>query len=296
MKQKVALVLSGGGARGTAHIGVIEEIERLGFEISSIAGTSMGSVVGGVYALGKLDTFKTWISSLDLLKVLSLVDITIGNPGLIKAEKVLKKMKEFTGNENIESLSIPFVAIATDILNNQEVVFAKGSIYDAIRASIAIPSVITPVKTETGILVDGGVLNNIPVNHVNRTPGDILIVVDVNAPIPLDLPLISKKKKEESESLYQKKIKEFYAYLHKANPVHKEDKLGYTDVVSRSIYLMINQIARLQMQNYKPDILIEISHEACGTFDFYKANQVIEIGRHAAKKQIEFYLEKQTVY
>ncbi len=286
MKQKVALVLSGGGARGTAHIGVIEELVRQGYQISSIAGTSMGALVGGMYALGKMDEFKEWICSLDKRKVFSLVDFSLGQLGLVKAEKVFNTMKEFTGDANIEDLSLPYAAVAADVINREEVVFRSGSIYDAIRASIAIPSVITPVKTKTGVLVDGGVMNNIPVNHVNREEGDLLVVVNVNATIPVQFPVRTEQETQESKTQYQEKMKEFYAHLQKVNPLHKEEKFGYLNLVGKTINLMISQIAQLHLEQYNPDIMIEISRESCGTYDFYKAEELVEIGRFATQKAL----------
>jgi len=287
MKQKIALVLSGGGARGTAHIGVIEELLKHDYEISSIAGTSMGSLIGGMYALGKMDEFKQWICTLDKRKVFNLLDFSIGQQGLIKAEKVLKTMQEFAADTNIENLSIPYAAVAADIANRKEVVFREGSLYQAIRASIAIPSVITPVKTETGVLVDGGVMNNIPVNHVQRTEGDLLVVVDVNADIPVQFPAKTEKEKTESKSIYQKKIQEFYSHLHKTNPLQKNEKLSYINVVNQSINLMIYHIAQLHLEQYTPDIKIEISRNSCGTYDFYKADELVEIGRLAAQESLK---------
>ncbi len=283
MKQKIALVLSGGGARGIAHIGVIKELLAQGYEISSIAGTSMGSVVGGMYAMGKLDEFNEWVCSLDRRKVVSLVDFSFGHQGLVKADKVLKTIKEFTGEANIEDLSLPYAAVSADIVNKKEVVFREGNIFEAIRASIAIPSVITPVKTETGVLVDGGVMNNIPVNHVVRVEGDLLVVVNVNATVPLNLPSRTDKETQERKSRYQEKIKEFYAHLQKVNPLHSEEKLSYLNLVSRTINLMIYQIAQLHLAQYNPDIMIEVSSESCGMYDFYKAEELVEIGRIAAR-------------
>ncbi len=288
-KQKASLVLSGGGARGTAHIGVIEELEKQGFEISSIAGTSMGAVVGGIYALGKLDEFKEWLCSLDRLKVFSLADFSLGHLGLVKAEKVLKTMKAFTGDANIEDMPIHYAAVAVDIINKNEVVFTKGSLYDAMRASIAIPSVITPVKTKNGLLVDGGVMNNIPVSHAFRTSGDILVVVNVNANIPVDKPKISKKDTEEKQSVYQIKLKEFYSHLPKIYHQDREEKLNYFDLISETISLMTHHIAQLQLENYSPDIVIEISRDACSMYDFYKAEEMIEIGRFATMKKLSNY-------
>ena len=283
MGKKVALVLSGGGARGSAHIGVIEGLLEQNYEITSIAGTSMGALVGGMYALGKMEEFKTWLCSLDRMKVFSLVDFSFGHLGLIKAERVLNTMREFTGDGNIEELPIPYAAVATDIKNRREVVFTQGSLYDAIRASIAIPSVITPVKTSDGILVDGGVMNNIPVNHVRRTPGDQLFVVNVNAAIPVIHPEKTKARAREELNLYQKKIRDFRSQLQKINPLQKEEKFGYFDLVGESINVMIHQIAQLHLKEYHPDRLIEISRDSAGTYDFFKAEELIEMGRIAVR-------------
>src|SRR5476651_40908 len=174
MKQNISLVLSGGGARGIAHIGVIEELERQGFNIASVAGTSMGAVVGGVYALGQMDAYKTWLYTLDKLKVFGLIDFSFSAQGMVKGDKLFNTIKAFINDANIEDLNMPYAAVAADIINKKEVVFTQGSIYDAIRASIAIPTVFTPVKYADGLLVDGGIINNLPIEHVKRHPGDIL--------------------------------------------------------------------------------------------------------------------------
>ena len=287
MKQKVSLVLSGGGARGIAHIGVIEVLEEEGYEIVSVTGTSMGSVVGGVYALGKMEEFKKWMLTLDRLKVISLFDFSFSSQGLIKGDKVLNTMKEFISDENIEDLRIPYAAVAVDLLKKEEVIFTKGSIYDAIRASVSIPSLLTPVKKEDAVLVDGGVLNNIPVNHAHRVAGDILVAVDVNANIPVFEPALSKKEHKEKQSIYQEKIRNFQNQLKKIKPGNHEEKLGYFNLISKTIGLMSYQIAHLTLEKNPPDLLINISRESCDTFDFYKAEELIEIGRHAAIESLK---------
>ena len=148
----------------------------------------MGALVGGIYGVGKLQEFKIWLYTLDKLDVFKLIDFTLSSQGLIKGDRVFNKMKEFIPDMNIEDLKIHYAATATDILNNKEVVFKQGSIYEAIRASVAIPTVITPVKKDNKLLVDGGVMNSLPINHVKRTEDDILIVVYVNANIPVYKP------------------------------------------------------------------------------------------------------------
>ena len=289
MKKKVSLVLSGGGARGIAHIGVIEELEDRGYEIVSVAGTSMGALVGGVYALGKLEEYKEWILGLDKLKVFNLLDFTVSSQGLVKGDKVFHRMKAFIPDGNIEDLPVSYVAVATDVINNKEVVFTQGSVFDAVRASVAIPTVFTPVKTEGGLLVDGGVLNNIPVNRVKRFPGDILIVVHVNANIPVEKPVLSKQEKDLKESVYQKKLKTFKSHLQKIAPVNHEENMGYFDLINKTINLIRNQNAKLSLQRYPIDVLIEVSRHSCGTFDFFKAEEMISIGRYAAAQSLEKY-------
>ncbi len=292
MKKDVALVLSGGGARGIAHIGVIEELEKQGFNIKSISGTSMGALVGGVYAVGKMQEYKNWIYTLDKLDVFKLIDFTFSKQGLVKGDRVLNKMEEFIPDTNIEELKIYYAATATDIINRKEVVFTKGSLYEAVRASISIPTVFTPVNTENSILVDGGVVNNVPINHVKRTKGDILIAVHVNADIPVYKPTIPKSKKDINQSIYLKKIKEFQSKLYKIIPQGKDKELGYFDLINKTIAMLTYQTSKMMIEKYPPDILINISRNSSGTFDFYKAEELVEIGRHAAKRSIEEFKTK----
>ena len=182
-KQKVALVLSMGGARGIAHIGVIEELLRHNFEITSIAGSSMGAMVGAMYASGKLEECKEWLYSWDKRKMWELADLTLSRDGLVKGDRFIKELKQIIPVMNIEDLPIPYVAMATDIVCDQEVRFDSGNLYDAIRATISIPMLFRPLRKDGMVLIDGGILNPLPLNQVHRTEGDILIAVDVNAPI-----------------------------------------------------------------------------------------------------------------
>jgi len=188
MNKKVALVLSSGGCRGLAHIGVIEELLNDGYEISSISGSSIGSLIGGVYASGNLKTFTEWVCQLDEVDIYDLIDLTLTGAGFIKGERIFKKFESFIGCKTFEELKIPLAVVATDIVKREEVVFDKGNLILAIRASVAIPTIITPLLYKDMVLVDGGVVNPIPVNCVKRTEGDILVVVDVNSRIPYEKP------------------------------------------------------------------------------------------------------------
>lgn len=295
MKPVVTLVLSGGGARGIAHIGVIEELERRAYEIASVTGTSMGALVGGVYADGALDPLKEWLLSLDKLRVFRLVDFTLSRSGLVKGDRVFNRMRDFIPDTPIEELRIPYAAVAVDLVRKEEVVFRQGSLFEAIRASVSIPSVLTPVKTQGRILVDGGVLNNIPVNHAPRVPGDILVVVNVNASIPVRKPEISREEHEKQKRAYQRKTEEFQSYvqkiLHPPSATRKvashEENMGFFNLIDKTIGLMTDHMAKLSLKDFQPDVLVEVSHDACGTFDFYKAEEMLEMGRQAAKENLD---------
>jgi NTE family protein len=289
MKQKVSLVLSGGGARGIAHIGVIEELEKLDFEIVSITGTSMGALVGGIYSLGKINEFKEWLYTLDKLKIFKLFDFSFSSQGLIKGDKVIRELKKFIPDKNIEDLKILYTAVAVDIINKKEVVLEKNSIYEAIRASIAIPTVFTPVKMDNTNLVDGGVLNNIPINHAKRVQGDLLIAVNVNADAPLYKPAMLKDEIEIRKSNYKAKMQDFKNHLQKKIPIEKKEGLDYFNLINKTINLMIENTTLTTIEKYPPDILINVSRNSCGIFDFYKAEEIVENGRISAQKILELH-------
>jgi NTE family protein len=287
MGQKVALVLSSGGARGMAHIGVIESLLANGYEITSIAGSSMGSVVGAFYAAGKLDEFTEWLMDLDRMDVFNLIDFTFSVQGFVKGEKVFKSLEKVMPDLNIEDLRIPYCAIATDIADKAEAVFTEGSVYQAMKASVAIPTVIRPVKVESKNYVDGGVTNPIPIGHVQRTEGDILVVSNVNAIIPYIKVVEDKKKEKEEKESYNKKIQQFinkWGKLLPATGAEAKNKLGFFDILNESIDLMQDKLTSLLLEKHKPDIQINISRNCCTTFEFYKAKEIIGAGKQAFEK------------
>ena len=178
--KKVALALSSGGPRGFAYIGAIEELLSRGYEITSVAGTSAGSLIGGIYAAGGLDAFKEWLYELDPVKVIALMDFSISKNYLVKGDRIIKVIKERVPEVNIEDLPIPFAAVATDLYTGEEIVFREGPLFEAIRASISVPSMFRPVRWKGRTLVDGGMVNTLPLNRVQRVEGDILIGFNVN--------------------------------------------------------------------------------------------------------------------
>jgi len=290
LKPSVSLVLSSGGARGVAHIGVIEELERQGFEIKSIAGSSMGALVGGIYASGNLKVYRDWMCNLDRKAVFNLVDFTISANGLVKGNRVIKELKKIVPDVKIEDLPISFSAVATDIKNKKEVVFEKGSLYEAIRSSISIPTVFTPCRIEDMLLIDGGVLNPIPINRVKRIPGDILIAVDVNSQFFPEKKVIDKKIIADDVDLnyFTFLMKKGFQFLPKITP----RQLNYYSLLSQTASLMIQQISSLTIEMCQPDILIKIPMSSYGPFLFYKSEEIIKTGELATRKAISEFRDK----
>ncbi|MFA7095847.1 MAG: patatin-like phospholipase family protein [Gammaproteobacteria bacterium] len=281
MKQNVALVLSSGGSRGLAHIGVISELEKHGFTITSVSGSSIGAVMGGLYAMGKIQEYTKWVSSFNKRDIWGFMDFTIASNGLLKGERVFDKMKTFIPDMNIEDMPIPFAAVATDILHEKEVVFTKGSFYEAVRASVAIPAVFTPVKYNNTILVDGGILNPIPIEHVRRKNGDILIVVNLYGEKKVDIP----NEKNIDNGYLNRLINPLLTLISTGDKSSK----GYYSLLSSTTSAMIQKIAELNIEKHKPDLVINIPHDSASTFDFYKAKELIELGESAAKEAITNY-------
>ncbi len=283
MKKPVALVLASGGARGMAHIGVIEELERQNFKIASIAGCSFGAVVGGIYAAGHLSEFKEWLLKLDKMQVFKLMDLTLSKQGFIKGNKVFNEIKPFITDVKIEDLPIPFTSVAVDHRNSKEVIFDKGSLFDAIRASVSIPSILEPYRINGVDLVDGGVLNPIPVNLVKRTKNDILIAVNINALIPYIKPVkVNFEASGKEQNLVLAK-QEFNVLWDKLFTKEKDLKEQYNafKLLNQSYDLMQNRITDLYIEKHPPDIYVIISKYICSSFDFYKAAKIIQHGKDA---------------
>ena len=287
MKQKVALVLGSGGARGTAHIGVIRELINQGYEISSIAGTSMGALVGGVYAAGKLDEYEEWLCSLSKIDMFNLVDFTLSTNGFINADRVLKEIQKFIPDQKIEDLPIKYTAVATNMKHGLEEIIVGGSLFEAIRSSISIPMVITPVLKNETLFVDGGVLNPVPTNRVFRQDGDVMIAVNVNTQIPYKKPVPDNVNPGYFDKLTNGKLSAFQKKLTMLIPVTKKESMGYFNLIVNTSNLMLSKIAELTLQIDPPDVLIEISKYTCGTFDFYKADELIQAGKKATKESLK---------
>ncbi len=283
-KKNVALVLSSGGARGFAHIGAIKVLEQQGYNITSVAGTSMGALIGGIYASGQLPQFEEWVTTLNKMEVLRLTDLTISSRGFVKGKKIIEKMKEIVPDRDIENLRIPYCAVATNILKGTEKVFTSGKLFDAIRASISIPDFFHPCMIGEDYYVDGGLVNPVPINRVKRHENDILVVVAVEADIPPDRQETVVERQPDNK--YLRRIMNIQAKLGGEIPKNKHEDFGILSLSSRSIAIMLRQITSLTLANHQIDIMIQISREAFGVFDFYKAGEIIKGGEAATLKAL----------
>jgi NTE family protein len=292
-KKTVSLVLSSGGARGMAHIGVIEALEESGYEIVSIAGCSSGALVGGMYASGNLPKFKDWICNLDRIDVFSLMDFTISSKGFIKGVKVFGALQKIIDDCQIEDLNIPFVCTAVEIPFGKEHVFKKGSLYSAIRASASIPTVFTPAKIHGKEYIDGSILNPIPLNLIPKDRiADLVFAVDLNGP---KTAFVEREKKDIETSTrmlplwlteYRQKFSQYFSSEEKETKIKGMSSL---ELLNYSFDLLQDKLSELVLERHQVDIIVEISRIQAGTLEFHRAAELIEIGKQKAYAAIEKY-------
>ncbi len=278
----VALALGAGGAKGLAHIGVIEEIEAQGFQIVAIAGASMGALIGGIHAAGKLDVYRDWVCALAKLDVLRLVDWTFTGGGLIKGEKIIETMRGLIGDVQIEELPLTFTAVATDIDRGREVWLSRGGLFDAIRASIAIPTVFRPHLIDGRRLVDGALLNPLPVTPLIRETADYLIAVSVDGPAVTATPPEPPIQPTAAENGYRHRIGEFIGRMIPRGETRPREP-GTFELLAQSMDLMQANLSRLRLAAYAPDLLIQLPHNMALAYEFYRARELIELGRVQAR-------------
>ena len=254
-KQKhktVSLVLGSGGARGLAHIGVIHVLEEKGYEITAIAGCSIGALIGGIYAAGKLHEYEEWVRNLTKMDMVNMMDISWEGGGLVKGDKIIAKMIKLVGDRQIEDLPITFTAVATELESGREVWLSTGPLFDAIRSSCSLPLFFKPVKYKEKMLVDGGVVNPVPIAPVFDAHTDLTLAVNLGG------------KPVRVEPLKPRKV------------------VGTYDVAYMVFDAMQSTIARQKLAAYPPDLVIEIPRDAARTFDVDRAEEMIELGRKAA--------------
>lgn len=327
MKKDIALVLSSGGPRGLAYIGAIEELLSRGYGIHSVAGSSMGSLVGGVYAAGKLEEFKEWITTLNGWSVFSLMDISLSKNHFVKGDKIISAIKEIVPDINIENLPIPYCAVATDLCTGEEIVFKSGKLFDAIRASISIPSLFRPVRHDMSLLIDGCMVNCLPLNHVARKDGDMLVAFDTNymdvAQIRKDM-LREQAEASAEKAFYQKAKEEAIDIIDDFKSQTSESILSrlrtagnravelmglirdfrsvsderadfdfgdtYMSIINRSFSIMNHHQTERMIAAYNPDIVIRMSFDAYGDIAHYaKAAEISQIGRELMAEALDKY-------
>lgn len=295
--QRVALALGGGGARGSAHIGAIRALQERGADLVAISGTSMGAVIGGVHAAGQLDPYAEWLSGLTYRDVLRLLDPALRSPGMIGAEKVMARIRDLIGDIRIEQLPIPYTAVATELMLGKEVWFQTGPLELAMRASIAVPSVITPLVHEGRVLVDGGLVNLVPVTPLAAVKADLIIAVSVGGlpTTPISLSASPTGAEAELEGVRSEAVRardqdivsRVRARLGWERPdapdptpelARNGEPVRTLDVMELSIQAMQRMITRFQMANFPADVLIELPVDACGTLEFHRSKEMIQLG------------------
>jgi NTE family protein len=283
-KKTVSLVLGSGGARGLAHIGVIHWLEENDFKINSIVGCSIGAVIGGIYAAGKLDVYEQWVRTLTKADIVTLLDLSWEKSGLVRGEKLVNTLVGLVGEKLIEDLPISFTAVATDLRGQKEVWIRSGSLFDAMRASFAIPLFFTPFRLNGVDLVDGGVLNPVPIAPTSCDGTDITIAVDLNGSgeSPIEPAEVSAAP-EAPASPIREKLNRFIARLQPPTTSGGGRDWGAYEIATQAFEAMQSTIARQKLAVYPPDTVIEIPRSACRTMEFNRAAEMIALGYKKAK-------------
>jgi NTE family protein len=287
-KKTVSLSLGSGGARGLTHIGIIRWLEAHNFEIQSIAGCSIGSLVGGIYAAGKLDELEKWSRAIRSSDMLTLLDMSWKQDGMFKGDKIINTLEKVVGKKNIEELSIPYTAIATDIDTLQEVRINSGNLFQAIRASISLPLIFTPHKIQGHTVVDGGLVNPVPVEPLINEPSDYLIAVNLCGIPEIQAPSSIKDthKNHNNSNTFTAKISNFVDDIQTSmKSIGKFDWAAY-DVMNKTIDAMQNNSANLRLSQHPVDVIINIPSNRCKIMDFDKADELITFGYEQAEKQL----------
>lgn len=290
----ISLVLGSGGARGYAHVGVIEELRAQGYGIRSVAGSSMGALVGGVYAAGKLTEYREWACGLKTFDVLRLVDWSWRGGGLIKGQRVIGTLRDLVGDTNIEDLPISYTAVAVDIDAQREVWFSRGSLFDAIRASISIPTVFRPHRYQGRRLVDGGLLNPVPVTPTLRDLTDATIAVDVNAEAegvaeretPITRPELHDPNEANDKTGFGRLGALWERFLENRSKRVTIQEPGVLDLFARSLDVVQETLTRYKLAAQPPDLVISIPRNVCAFYEFQRAAEVIEIGRQRTREAL----------
>lgn len=285
----ISLVLGSGGARGLAHIGIIRWLEEQDYEIKTIAGSSIGALVGGIYAAGKLDVYEKWVRALQKKDVIRLLDFAYSRSGLFSGDKIMQTLETLLGDVKIEDLPIKFTAVASDVDAEKEVWFDDGSLFQAIRASISIPTIFTPVRYRGHMLVDGAMLNPIPVAPTLTDMTDITIAVSLSGKRILDTRL-KQAVKAKIDNGYLAAIATYIDKLQQKYRNQEVEQADVFEVIMKTYESMQNTITRFKLAGYNLDHLLEVPSNTCKILEFHKANEMIDFGYELAEKQLSNHL------
>jgi NTE family protein len=286
-KIPTSLVLGSGGARGLAHIGVIQCLEAHNYDIQYISGSSMGALVGGIYAAGKLDVFTEWVGALQKLDVLRLLDWSLAGGAIFKGDRIIQVLTNLIGDRKIEELPIGFTAIATELSTSREVWLNRGSLFEAIRASTAVPTIFAAVRRDNLLLVDGGVVNPVPVAPTLNNHTDVTIAVDLNGPDSSPQKDPEEAKVSSGDPSYRERILHFLDAMRATPSAQASAQLGFYDLAMRSMETMQRTITQLKLATYAPTLLIQMPRNACGFFDFYRAKELIAEGYERTDRALQ---------
>ncbi|BBX23638.1 putative NTE family protein [Mycolicibacter terrae] len=323
---RVSVVLGSGSARGYAHIGVIYELLERGYDIVGISGSSMGALVGGLQAAGRLDDFAEWAESLTQGAVLRLLDPSFTAAGVLRAGKILDVVRDILGDINIEQLPIPYTAVATDLIAGRSVWLQRGPVDTAIRASIAIPGVIAPHEVDGRLLADGGILDPLPMAPLCAVNADLTLAVSLNGGDPTAAgPAADDSERGAPAGRLNRMLRSTSALLDTSGArslldrptaraildrfssgesEHETDhdleeiadgpaggpgvpKLGSFEVMNRTIDIAQAALTRHQLASNPPDLLIEVPRTACRSLDFHRAAELIEVGRELTGRALD---------
>ncbi|MBG0789185.1 MAG: patatin-like phospholipase family protein [Desulfovibrionaceae bacterium] len=284
-RKTVSLALGSGGARGLAHIGIIHWLEENGYAVRSIAGSSMGALVGGIYAIGKLDEYENWVRAVTKADMVRLLDLSLGTDGLFKGDRIINTLKGLVGDSRIEDLPIHFTAVAANISRSKEVWFDSGPLFDAIRASISMPIFFTPFMHNGEALVDGGLLNPLPIAPTFRDQTDVTIAVNLHGAPEAGVHTRLLEEKPEPASPLTGAVTEFVNKVRAAIPKGSMT-IRAMDIVSQSFDTMQGTIARQKIAIYPPDYLLEMPKNICGVMEFDKAGPLIRYGYNMAAAKL----------
>ncbi|GAB4216550.1 MAG: patatin-like phospholipase RssA [Synechococcales cyanobacterium] len=314
MTKTLGLALGSGGARGWAHIGALRALQKAGIPVNYVAGASIGAFVGGIYAAGQLDELEGFVRQLDWKLLLSYFDLTFPNRGLLDGNRVYELMAEYVGELCIEDLPTPFCCVATDLLKSQPLLLKSGSLVEAIRASIAIPGVFTPLEKDNTYLADGGIVNPVPVDVVRQMGADVVLAINLSRNYAAEQiaevvqtsedqgsPVQSEDKEEYLATIqeggtyarilgtFQAKYESVKEGLHQkleqwTSP--KETGPNIFDVIGTAINIMEQQVTQSNLERHSPDLLVEPDLTAFGIFDFHVADAIIQSGYRATRRVI----------